>query len=276
MLTIIDWPIIWQPDPEIIRLFGIIPLYYYSLLFAFGLWLAYGVVARKLIKAGFSSSEINRLAIYIFVGILLGARLGHCLFYEPDYFLDHPWKIFLPFEMIGGHIEWTGYRGLASHGGAIGVLVAIIIFCFQSKRPLLSVFDRVVIGTPLAAAFIRLGNFMNSEIIGIPTQGQMGVVFRHVDELIRHPAQLYEAGFYFILFAIMLRIDRRDETVLGNGLATGVFLVLLFSFRFGVEFIKTNQVDFENHMILNMGQLLSIPFVIFGLALMMRSWKRRA
>lgn len=193
--------ITWNVDPEIIRLFGVISLRYYSLLFVSGLILGYLIVRRIYIKEGIPAESQERLSIYILIGTVAGARLGHCLFYEPAYYWQHPWEIILPFRWIPGEsFEFTGYQGLASHGGAIGVLLAIIIYCKKYHVNLLWTLDRVSVAIPLTAFFIRLGNFMNSEILGKPTFSRYGVVFEQVDLYPRHPAQLYEAFSYLLIF----------------------------------------------------------------------------
>ena len=182
--------------------------------------------------------------------------------------------IILPFTWkTGGRFEFTGYQGLASHGGAIGVLTAIILYCRKYRFDFLWVVDGVAIATPVTGAFIRFGNFMNSEIIGEPTNTNYGVVFQRVDLLPRHPTQLYEAFAYLIIFLVLLWIYSRQTGERKDGYIFGLFLVLLFGARFLIEFFKLNQVDFESGMIINMGQILSIPFVLIGLTLMI--WKRK-
>ena len=197
--------ITWNIDPEIIKLFGLVSIRYYSLLFVMGLILGYLIVKRIYIKEKISFESLEKLALYVFIGTVFGARLGHCLFYEPSYYLKNPLEIILPFSWkVGEGFAFTGYQGLASHGGAIGVLTAIILYCRNNHFDFLWVLDRVAVATPVTGAFIRLGNFMNSEIIGEPTNTSYGVVFQRVDLLPRHPTQLYEASAYFLIFLVLL------------------------------------------------------------------------
>jgi len=258
----------WDVDPEIIKLFGIFSLRYYGLLFVMGLFFAYFIVKRIYIRENLSTENLERLAAFIFIGTIIGARLGHCLFYEPEYYLKHPLGIILPFKWdSNGKLDFTGFQGLASHGGAIGVLTAIILYCKKYQYDTLWVLDRIAIATPLTGAFIRFGNFMNSEIIGKPTGTDFGIVFQKVDLLPRHPTQLYEAFAYLTMFFVLQWIFSNRKIKRGDGFIFGLFLVMLFGIRFIVEFLKINQVEFENEMILNMGQLLSIPFVLGGIGL---------
>ena len=263
----------WNIDPEIIKLFGVISLRYYGILFVTGLFLGYYIVKRIYIKENLPIENLEKLAVFIFIGTIVGARFGHCLFYEPEYYLKHPLDIVLPFKLdSGGKFEFTGFQGLASHGGAIGVLTAILLYCKKYHFDFLWVLDRVAIATPLTGAFIRFGNFMNSEIIGEPTGTNFGIVFQRVDLLPRHPTQLYEAFSYLTIFLILQWFYSNKKIKRQDGYIFGLFLIMLFGVRFILEFLKINQVDFENGMILNMGQLLSIPFILSGIGLIV--WKK--
>lgn len=267
--------ITWNIDPEITRIFGFISLRYYSLLFVSGLIIGYLIVKRIYLKEGIPIESLERLSLYIFIGTIAGARLGHCMFYEPVYYWQHPFEMLLPFIWIPGvSFEFTGYQGLASHGGAIGVLLAIILYCKKDHVNLLWVLDRVSVAIPLTGSFIRIGNFMNSEIIGKPTNSSYGIVFQQVDLLPRHPAQLYEAISYLLIFVLLSGLFKKTKTNRKNGFLFGLFLVLLFGARFFIEFFKIIQSDFESGMALNMGQILSIPFLAVGIALMI--WKRKS
>jgi prolipoprotein diacylglyceryl transferase len=232
-----------------------------------GLLLAHYIIKRIYIKENIPIANLEKLFIYIVVGTLLGARLGHCLFYDPSYYFQNPVEILLPIKKIGDSYQFIGFQGLASHGGAIGVLIAIALYCQKYKTKFLWVLDRVTIVAPIAAAFIRFGNFMNSEIYGKPTNGNWGVVFQRDDMIPRHPTQLYEAFSYLLIFGILFFIYKNRAKEKANGLIFGVFLVLLFLTRFLIEFFKENQVGFESQMLINMGQVLSIPFIIIGLIL---------
>lgn len=263
----------WNIDPEIVKLFGLISLRYYSLLFVTGLILGYLIVKQLYRKEDIPIENLDKLTIFIFIGTILGARLGHCLFYEPEYYLRNLHEIFLPFKWkVGVDFQFTGYQGLASHGGAIGVLIGILIYCKRNHFDFLWVLDKIAIATPVTGMFIRFGNFMNSEIIGKPTNSNFGVVFQKIDLLPRHPTQLYEAFAYLLIFIFLILKYRKLKETKRDGYIFGLFLTLLFSARFLIEFFKINQVDFESGMFINLGQLLSIPFIMTGVGLII--WKK--
>ena len=257
----------WNVNPEIFWITDTFPLKYYGLLFMTGILIALQVEKRIYTKENIPVENLEKLFIYVVVGIVLGARLGHCLFYEPSYYFKNPIEILLPIKKIGESYQFIGFQGLASHGGAIGVLIAIGICCKKYKTNFLWVLDRIAIVSPIVAAFIRFGNFMNSEIYGKPTNGHWGVIFQRDDLIPRHPTQLYEAFSYLLIFAILMRMYKKNNEEKNNGYFLGLTLVLIFSARFIIEFFKENQAGFENQMIINMGQLLSIPFIIIGLIL---------
>lgn|SRR5690606_30168768 len=263
----IDKIVYWDVDPVIFWLTDTFPLKYYGFLFVTGLLLGYLIVKNIYKKEAIPLEQLDSLLTYIVLGTIIGARLGHCLFYQPDYFLDHPLEIILPIQKINGAYKFIGYQGLASHGGAIGVLIAIMIYCRKYKVNLLWILDKVAIAIPVTGAFIRFGNFMNSEIYGKPTNGNWGVVFVQDDLIPRHPTQLYEAFSYLLIALALFIIYNKTQISKTKGIMFGFFLILLFSARFVIEFFKENQVGFENSMILNMGQLLSIPFVLSGVLL---------
>ncbi|MCD0464523.1 prolipoprotein diacylglyceryl transferase [Flavobacterium sp. ENC] len=260
----------WNVDP-VIFMIADFPLKYYGALFASGLLLGYYIVRNIYKKENLSLDNFDNLLVYVIVGTILGARLGHCLFYEPDYFFKHPIEILLPIQNISGVYKFVGFKGLASHGGTIGVLIAITLYCKKYKVNFLWLLDRMAIGVPVTAAFIRLGNFMNSEIYGKPTNGNWGVVFQRDDLIPRHPTQLYEAFSYLLIFVILFWMYKSEKIKQANGLLFGSFLTLLFLARFLIEFSKENQESFENTMLINMGQILSIPFILIGLTLIV--WK---
>lgn len=211
-----------------------------------------------------SEHDLNDLVWYMILGTVLGARLGHCLFYNPDYYLSHPLEILQ---------IWKG--GLASHGAGIGIITALVLYTRKKKEiSFLWVIDRIVITVALSGVFIRLGNLFNSEIIGKPTNGNWGFVFVSVDNIPRHPAQLYEAIAYLLIFIFLLSFYFRVKGRFKNGLLFGLFLITVFGFRFFVEFLKENQSIFEQNLFLNMGQLLSIPFVILGIYFLFRKDKK--
>ena len=215
-------------------------------------------------KEGVSIKVLDELATYMIIFTIVGARLGHCLFYEPAYYLAHPLDILK---------IWEG--GLASHGAAVGILVGLYFFSRKYHMRYLWILDRVVIVITLAGFLIRMGNLMNSEIFGDVTTLPWGFVFvRYFGEgyqLAHHPTQIYEAAGYLLLFIFLYRYYWKHGGAPAEGAIFGYFLVILWTIRFFIEFIKLPQVDFENTMILNMGQLLSIPFIIVGAILLYRS-----
>jgi phosphatidylglycerol:prolipoprotein diacylglycerol transferase len=362
--------IIWNVKPQIIDL-GNFEIRYYSLLFALGFVFGYILLLRIFKKQGLTAELLDKLTIYMVLSTIIGARVGHCLFYEFDYYIQHPLEIILPWHgKIGTDFEFTGFQGLASHGAAIGILVGIYLFALKTKSSYLWTMDLIVIVTALAGCLIRLGNLMNSEIYGKPTNSSYGFVFTHDltrllsekyagdikdisyekvrdinnddhslplqiniqfsrkvkndilpkqfgdyilpndlkrynfdnnilppdgDSLVykierkdkslwliaqikgvpRHPSQLYEAASYlfifFILFYIYYALDKRHRP----GIILGMFLILVFTARFFIEFLKENQETFEDNMALNMGQILSIPFVISGILLVILKWPHK-
>lgn len=255
----------WNPDPEIINIFGI-SIRYYGLLFVSGLLLCVYILGWIYKRENIPSDHLTKLTIYGMIGIIAGARLGHCLFYEPSYYLSHPLEMILPVTFQpGGGIQFTGYQGLASHGGVLGLLIAIYFYSRKTKHSMIDTIDLIAVVSGLSFGFIRLGNFMNSEIIGMPTTKPWGVIFERVDDLPRHPAQLYEAISYFVIFAFLMILYTRKRTRLKNGFFFGLGSVLFFSARFVIEFVKEDQVGFEKGLTFNMGQLLSLPYIAVGI-----------
>jgi prolipoprotein diacylglyceryl transferase len=208
---------------------------------------------------GVDVKSLDNLTTYLIVATVVGARLGHCLFYEPEKYLADPIEILK---------VWEG--GLASHGAAIGVIIALWLYSRKTKQAFLWTIDRVVILAALAGTFIRLGNLMNSEIFGYQTDVPWAFVFKLVDDVPRHPTQLYEALSYLTIFFFLLHLYYKQYKVLKPGFLLGLFLILVFSARFFIEFLKEPQVGFETNMMLDMGQWLSIPFVLLGLFLLFR------
>jgi prolipoprotein diacylglyceryl transferase len=364
--------VIWNVKPQLIDL-GRFEIRYYSLLFALGFITGYIILLRIFKKQGLTVELLDRLTVYMVVSTIVGARLGHCLFYEFDYYIRHPLEIILPWRgTVGGDFEFTGFQGLASHGAAIGILAGIYLFARKTKSSYLWTMDMIVMVTALAGCFIRLGNLMNSEIYGNPTRSKCGFIYtqdlsrllttkykgtiQHVsydkvrdhqmedqmgipvqlniefsrqvkdenrvrqfgdviipadlarydfDEnvfllnkdtlsyriehrdkrlwliaqiggLPRHPSQIYEAASYLFIFLILVFIFYAYKSRLRNGFIFGLFLLLVFLARFFIEFIKQNQETFEDGMSLNMGQLLSIPFVVTGLVLIVLKWPHKS
>ncbi len=252
----------WDVDPEIFSI-GFVSIRWYGLLFAAAFIFGFWVMKKIFEKENISIELLDQLSMYMLVGTVLGARLGHVLFYQPGYYLNHPLEIIQ---------VWKG--GLASHGAAIGILIALYLFAKKTKRSYWWVLDRVVITVALAGFFIRTGNLMNSEIVGRPTDLPWGFVFVQEINFLgtdpRHPSQIYEALSYLSIFFLLIFLYAKKGWGEKQGHIFGLFLVTLFSVRFLVEFVKDVQVSFESGMLLNMGQLLSIPFVLFGLLLLLK------
>ena len=263
--------ILWNPNLVAFHL-GPMSIRWYSLCWLLGLASAYFIVKRLYKEQKIKPELFDPLFIYCFVGILIGARLGHCLFYEPDYFLSsgkHIVEMILPIHfMADGSWKFTGYEGLASHGGTIGLIIALWFYVRRTKINIWRVLDNVAIATPVTACFIRLGNLMNSEIIGKATDVPWAFIFERVDMTPRHPGQLYEAIAYAIFFFVGWYFYRKKPQRVGTGFFFGLCITLIFTARFFIEFTKDIQKDFEASMLLNMGQLLSIPFVIIGILCM--------
>lgn len=263
--------ILWNPSDTALS-FGPFTIHWYSLCWLIGLALAYLIVQRLYREQKVKEGLFDPLFVYCFIGILVGARLGHCLFYQPDIFLSswhHFVEIFIPIEFLSdGSWHFTGYRGLASHGGTLGLMIALWAYVRKTGMNLWQVLDNIAIATPVTACFIRLGNLMNSEIIGKVTDVPWAFVFERVDAMPRHPGQLYEAIAYAILFFIGWRLYRRMPQRVGTGYFFGLCLAYIFTARFFIEFTKEVQEAFEASLPLDMGQLLSLPFIVLGVACM--------
>jgi phosphatidylglycerol:prolipoprotein diacylglycerol transferase len=253
----------WNASPEIFTL-GPLTLRWYGLLFASGFALGFQVVKKFFIQENVPTEYLDPLVFYLMVGTIIGARLGHCLFYEPSVYLADPIRILK---------VWEG--GLASHGGALGVLVALYVFVRKFKRfTYLYICDRVAVAATLAGAMIRLGNLFNSEIIGKPTTVPWGFIFQKVDQIPRHPTQLYESLSYFIIFGLMEMIYWKTKLKNAPGFLFGLYLVSVFSIRTFIEFFKEPQVAFEQNMSLDLGQLLSFPLIALGIFMMIWAFKK--
>ena len=272
--------ITWNVDPVLVHL-GPLAIRWYGLLWAAGIWFALLIVQRLFKHEKLPDAWLDQLFLYTVVGAILGARLGHCFFYEwqllkepvtilgitfeyGNHYLSHPWELLY---------IWRG--GLASHGGAIGILIAMYFFNRNvSKKGFVWIFDRLVIGVAICGASIRLGNLMNSEIYGSATSLPWGFIFvRSGETQPMHPTQIYEMIYCLITFVIVWWLYWKKEAYKKNGLIFGVFLIGIFGSRFALEFIKNNQEVFESNLSLNMGQILSLPFIIWGIWLIFRSLK---
>jgi prolipoprotein diacylglyceryl transferase len=265
--------ITWNPKPYIFDL-GFYALRWYSALFLGGFILSYQILKGRFEKAGIELFLLDKLTMYVVIGTLVGARFGHCFFYDWAYYSKHIAEIFLPIQ-FSPTLKITGYQGLASHGGGIGIFTALLFFNhrYKNKINLVWILDQLALVVPLAGCCIRLGNLMNSEIIGKPTNLSWAFIFVQDDGIPRHPAQLYEALAYLAIFIIINLIAKYRPSK--NGFTFGLFLVLVFTARFLLETVKADQSDFEAHMALNMGQLLSIPFIIAGVAFIVIKRGRR-
>ncbi|KPK87829.1 MAG: prolipoprotein diacylglyceryl transferase [Bacteroides sp. SM23_62_1] len=247
----------WNVNPEIFRI-GNFAVRWYGLLFASGFLFGYLIFYKFFKKEGLTVEILDKLTIYMALGTVIGARLGHCLFYEPNYYLSNPIEILK---------IWKG--GLASHGAAIGILIALYLFVRKHKKPFIWILDRIVVVVALGGALIRIGNLMNSEIYGVQTSLPWGFVFIRNHEIVpKHPTQIYEALTYFLVFGILFWIYLKTKAQFRDGTLFGWFLILVFGIRFFIEFIKEDQVPFEGGMTLNMGQWLSIPFVLLGITVL--------
>jgi len=365
--------IIWNVKPQLLD-FGTFEIRYYSLLFALAFIIGYSLGFKIFKKEGYSQQLLDKLFIYVVLSTIIGARLGHCLFYEFDYYKNHILEIFLPWKgKIGENFRFTGYQGLASHGAAIGVLAGIYLFYKKTKIPYLWTLDKLAIAFALGGSFVRLGNLMNSEIYGKPTDSDKGFVFvydftrslqykneklikaiqyhkipnsynsnikavpliiditlsnkindtskvkifgenylksllyrasnsyqgdlnvfhpdidhfnyniyknknfYHIKAYIygvpRYPTQIYESISYFIIFLILLTLYYKKNFYYKNGFFTGMFFLLIFSARFIIEFFKENQELFEYNLPINMGQILSVPFILAGLVIVLITTK---
>lgn len=253
--------ITWTVDPILLDL-GPIQLRYYGLLFAAGFMISFYIVSYFYKRAGLAVEEVDKLTIYTILGAVLGARFGHVFFYEWAYYSENPSEILM---------VWHG--GLASHGGAIGVLIAIYFYSKMYNRNFLWTMDRIVVPTALTGGLIRLGNLMNSEIYGTQTDLPWGFIFKINGEVLpMHPTQLYEALIYFLSFGILWMVYQKDDGKSPHGKLFGIFLILIFGIRFFIEFIKYHQSTLiSNEFFLNMGQLLSIPLVLAGVYFWWRS-----
>lgn len=272
----VDCAIVWDPSVSPFSIFGF-GVRYYSLCWIIGLLGAYFIVKKLYRKGGVSDELFDPLFMYCFAGIVIGARLGHCLFYQPDYYLAHPVEMLLPIKNTTDGWVFSGYEGLASHGGVIGVITALLLYVRKTKLTMVWTLDNIAIAAPFFSAMVRIGNFMNSEIIGTETSLPWGVIFVQAHETVpHHPAQLYEAIAYFIIFLFGLLLYKKYKARIGSGLFMGYCLFTIFTFRFFVEFIKENQVAFEDGMTLIMGQWLSIPLIIAGAYFMIKGIKKSA
>ena len=264
--------IIWEPASDGIRLFGNFKIHYYSMMWIVAFVLGYRIMKKIYTNENQSHEKLDSLFMYSVLGIMIGARLGHVIFYQAELFREDFFSVFLPFKFSGG-FEFTGFRGLASHGATIGMIVSMYLYNKKIlKKSILWILDRVVIACASGAIFIRIGNFFNSEIIGKPAEEGLpwAVVFKNIDNIPRHPGQLYEAFGYLFVFLIVYFIYWKTKKGTQEGYLFGLFLLLLMTVRVFVEQFKVAQVDGREDWILgfNTGQILSIPFILIGVYFM--------
>lgn len=256
-LTMINWKF----DPVLLAI-GPLSIRWYGMLFVAAFLIGQVILARMFKAEGVPPANAERLLLYALVATIVGARLAHCLFYDPHYYLAQP----LAMLRI-----WEG--GLASHGGAVGMLIGLWLGCHTARPrlPFIWLIDRATIPAALGAVFVRAANFLNSEIVGVPTAGNWGVVFESVDLLPRHPAQLYEAAAYLVIGVVLWAIYQRFYQRTPSGLLFGLFMLLMFSVRIAVEFFKVPQAAYESGQVFSVGQYLSLPFIAVGAAFILRS-----
>ncbi len=256
---------VWDISPEILQI-GSISIRWYGLLFALGFIIGYEISQWMFKIEKRNIKDIDKLTVIIILSTVIGARLGHCFFYEPQYYLANPIEILY---------VWKG--GLASHGAAIAILLGIWYFVSRNRQyKFMWIMDRLVITVAFAGSLIRLGNFFNSEILGIPSNVPWAIIFANVDEIPRHAVQLYESIAYLLIFIYLLLIYFRHKENLPSGRTFGAFLTLVFLARFFLEFYKEQQTSLEASLPLHMGQLLSIPFLLTGLYFWIRSYRLKS
>ncbi|MGH8476568.1 MAG: prolipoprotein diacylglyceryl transferase [Methylococcales bacterium] len=255
---------VWNVDPVLFG-WGPITVRWYGLLFAVGFFQGFVILNWMFRREGKPPGDLDDLFIYVFVGVLVGARLGHCLVYDPGFYLSHPLEILK---------IWQG--GLASHGGALGVLVAAYVFSKRKRGyTVLGMLDRGAVPLATVAFFIRMGNLFNSEIVGVETTVPWAFVFERVDAFARHPVQLYEALSYLLISGVMLYGYLKWVNRMADGFLIGVYMLLMFSARFYLEIFKTPQASYDADYFLSVGQWLSVPFILAGLVFIVRAYRHR-
>ena len=246
--------LIWNIDPTLLHL-GPLQLRWYGLLFVGSFFLGSMILTWMYKREGKDPAPVENLLIYLMIGAVIGSRLMHCLAYEPEFYLANPLEILK---------VWKG--GLASHGGLLGVFISMYIFAKRYNTPYMWIVSRVAIPGALTAAFVRFGNFFNSEILGLPSDKPWAIIFERIDMVPRHPVQLYEAFSYLTLLLILLVIYRKTSTTFATKILPGVFLASMFMIRFLLEYTKTRQADYTTSLPFTTGQMLSVPFILIGVA----------
>jgi len=255
--------LVWNVDPTLLHL-GPLQLRWYGLLFVGSFFIGALILNWIYKREGKDPAVVENLLIYLMVGAVIGSRLVHCFFYEPGFYLANPLEILY---------VWKG--GLASHGGLLGVFIAMYLFARKYKESYMWIVSRVAIPGALTAAFVRFGNFFNSEILGLPTDVPWAIIFERVDLLPRHPVQLYEAFSYLMILVILVIIYKKVSADFATKILPGVFLVLVFTVRFILEYTKTRQAAYTTDIPFTTGQMLSIPYIILGIVWIFWAFKNR-
>ena len=269
-----DFIIEWAPNEKIFSL-GPIAIHWYSMMFLLAFYIGFQILKKIYIKEKKNVALLDPFLVHMVIGTIIGARLGEVFFYNWEYFQNNLLEIFLPIKLNDSGVDFIGFRGLSSHGATVGIIISIFIYKIRYKYDsVLWIFDRLVIAVAIGGMFVRIGNFFNSEIVGKFTNSDFGVVFlNRGDSLPRHPAQLYEAFGYLILFILLVLIYNKSKLSLKKGFIFGFFLLTLFTIRFVVEYVKESQGGIEQTLgIISTGQWLSIPFIIIGILLMINSF----
>ncbi len=268
--------IIWNMDPVLFRI-GSLTVRWYSVFLLVGFYISYRLVGYIYDREGRSKDPLPSYALFVIGGLILGGRLMHCLAYEPEYYLKYPWDIIKPWRgVLGENARFVGYRGMSGHGSAIGIVLGIVINAVRTRTPMMWMIDRVALFGPLIGFFVRTGNFFNSEILGTPSDLPWAFLFTRANHTPRHPVQLYEAIAYLSIFIVSFDYYKRNAGKEKPGAFLGLVLILVYTARFVLEFFKAKQSDVETGMFLNMGHLLSIPFIIAGLILFFRPGRNKA
>ena len=269
-----DFIIEWAPNEKIFSL-GPIAIHWYSMMFLLAFYIGFQILKKIYIKEKKNVALLDPFLVHMVLGTIIGARLGEVFFYNWEYFQNNLLEIFLPIKLNDSGVDFIGFRGLSSHGATVGIIISIFIYKIRYKYDsVLWIFDRLVIAVAIGGMFVRIGNFFNSEIVGKFTNSDFGVVFlNRGDSLPRHPAQLYEAFGYLILFILLVLIYNKSKLSMKKGFIFGFFLITLFTIRFVVEYVKESQGGIEKTLgIISTGQWLSIPFIIIGILLMINSF----
>lgn len=254
---------VWNMDPVLVSFMGF-TVHWYGVLFASAIAAGFQVMKRIYTEEGLDVESLDNLLIYCVIGIVVGARLAHVLFYDPAFYFSHPMKILA---------IWEG--GLASHGGGLGAILALYYYKRKVKLPFLFLLDRLAIATAIFGFFVRMANFANSEILGVPSDKPWAIIFERVDMLPRHPAQLYEAIAYLTIFITLWIIYKSTQMKQKQGAIFGLFLVLVFSARFAIEFVKVKQAAYAQDWTMSAGQMLSVPFLVVGVILLLLPYLKK-